>query len=346
MNQSDAQFMAKAIELSRLGFPAPNPRVGAVVVSNGETVGRGYHHAIGMQHGEAAAIEEAGDRSQGADLYVTLEPCNHHGRTPPCTDAILAAGIRRVVFANRDPNPGASGGAERLREAGVIVESGVLAEEAREVNRIFEGSWRLGRPYVVAKAAITLDGFLADIDGESKWITAEVARRRGHELRAELGCVLIGAETALRDRPSLSAHEVEGRVQLRVVLDPRRRLPDDLGLFITDDILTLRVVGDNAQPPDTQVTESDGVLDLRQVLAAIAARGMIGVLVEGGGRTIGEFFKQGLVDEIELHVAPKALGGGTNWLQAPRALSEAWQFEDVAIQPLGDGFRINAKVKR
>jgi diaminohydroxyphosphoribosylaminopyrimidine deaminase/5-amino-6-(5-phosphoribosylamino)uracil reductase len=299
-----------------------------------------------MPHGEAVALHDAAERSRGGELYVTLEPCDHHGRTPPCTEAILAAGVRRVVFANRDRNPQASGGAERLRVAGVEVVEGVLSEEAAEVNRVFEGRWRLGRPYVVAKAAMTLDGLIADAAGESRWITGEDARMRAHELRAELGCVLVGAETALRDNPSLTCREVDGRVDLRVVLDPHRRLPDDLGVFITDDAMTLRVVGERAQEADLAVPMKDGVLDLTAVLAAVAERGVIGVLVEGGGRTIGEFFRQGLVDEIELHVAPKGLGGGVSWVQAPRGLAEAWTFEKLRVEPLGDGFRVNAMVKR
>ena len=337
--------MAEAIELSRLGFPAPNPRVGAVVVRDGVVVGRGHHEAVGTAHGEAAAIADAGDSAHGAELFVTLEPCDHHGRTPPCTDAILSAGIRRVVFANHDPNPAASGGAVRLRAAGVEVVEGVLAAEAAEVNRIFEGRWRMGRPYVVAKAAITLDGLIADTEGNSKWITGEAARKRAHELRAELGCVVVGAETALHDNPSLTCRDVDGRVHLRAVLDPRRRLPDDLGMFITDDVQTLRFVGENAQESDVAVDlNAKGKLRLDEVLAVIADRGMIGVLVEGGGRTIGEFFQQGMVDEVELHIAPKALGGGTTWIDAPRSLIDAWQFNKMTFEALGDGVVMRARV--
>jgi diaminohydroxyphosphoribosylaminopyrimidine deaminase/5-amino-6-(5-phosphoribosylamino)uracil reductase len=343
---SDAEFMAEAIALSRLGFPAPNPRVGAVVVNTGEIVGRGFHEMAGMPHAEVVALQKAGERARGGELFVTLEPCDHHGRTPPCTEAILAAGIRRVVFANRDLNPAASGGEERLRAAGVAVEHAPSAEAA-EINRVFEGRWRLGRPYVVAKAAVTLDGFIADEAGESKWITGEEARARAHELRAELGCVLVGAETALRDNPSLTCRDAAGRVHLRAVLDPHRRLPDDLGMFVTDDVLTLRFVGENAAEADVVVPFlNGGTLDLRAVLAEIAGRGMIGVLVEGGGATIGEFFRQGLVDEVELHVAPKALGGGRGWLRAPVGLAEAWRFEGMRCEALGDGLVIRAKVAR
>ena len=343
---SDAEFMTEAIELSRLGFPAPNPRVGAVVVSNGEIVGRGFHEMVGMPHAEVVALQDARERARGGSLYVTLEPCDHHGRTPPCTEAILAAGIGRVVFANRDLNPEASGGEEKLRAAGVAVEH-VPSAEAAEINRVFEGRWRLGRPYVVAKAAISLDGLIADEAGESKWITGEDARVRAHELRAELGCVLVGAETALRDNPSLTCRDAAGRVHLRVVLDPRRRLPDDLDLFVTDDVLTLRFVGENPAEADVAVPFLEtGALDLRAVLDEIGGRGMIGVLVEGGGRTIGEFFRQGLVDEVELHVAPKALGGGVGWLREPKGLAEAWRFEGIRCESLGDGLVNRAKVAR
>jgi diaminohydroxyphosphoribosylaminopyrimidine deaminase/5-amino-6-(5-phosphoribosylamino)uracil reductase len=222
----------------------------------------------------------------------------------------------------------------------------MLAREAAEVNRIFEGRWRMARPYVMAKAAVTLDGRIADESGSSKWISGKTARKRAHELRAELGCVLIGAGTALRDNPSLTCRDAEGMVHLRVVLDPRRRLPDDLTIFATDDVRTMRVVAQDPVDSDTLVQMESNSLDLRAVLDEIAKQGMIGVLVEGGGKTIGEFFSQGLVDEIELHVAPKAFGGGTSWLEFPRSLEQAWQFTDVQTAPLGDGFMVRAKVKR
>ena len=346
MQRTDAEFMAQAIGLSKLGFPAPNPRVGAIVVKNGEVVGKGFHERAGMPHAEVIALQEAGQAAAGADLFVTLEPCDHHGRTPPCSEAIVAARIKRVVFANPDPNPAASGGSDRLRNNGIQVHQGMLAREAAEVNRIFEGRWRMGRPYVMAKAAVTLDGRIADESGTSKWISDEAARKRAHELRAELGCVLIGAGTALRDNPSLTCRDAEGMVHLRVVLDPRRRLPDDLTVFSTDDVRTMRIVAQDAVESDTLIMVKSNSLDLRAVLDEIAKQGMIGVLVEGGGKTIGEFFSQGLVDEIELHVAPKAFGGGTSWLEFPRPLEQAWQFTDVQTAPLGDGFMVRAKVKR
>lgn len=277
-------------------------------------------------------------------MYVTLEPCDHYGRTPPCTEAILTAGITRVVYANQDPNPQASGGGERLSGLGVRVDGGVLAKEAAAVNRVFDGRWRLGRPYVVVKAGITLDGKIADSAGNSRWITDDIARKRSHELRAELGCVLVGTETALRDNPSLTCREADGRVDLRVILDPHRRLPDDLAVFVTDDAMTLRVTAERVSESDHVVPMRSGALDLRAVLEAVADRGLIGVLVEGGGKTIGEFFRQGLVDEVELHVAPKALGGGVSWIEAPTTLEEAWRFSDVSVEPLGSGFAIRAKV--
>jgi diaminohydroxyphosphoribosylaminopyrimidine deaminase/5-amino-6-(5-phosphoribosylamino)uracil reductase len=345
MQMNDAGFMAEAVELSRLGFPAPNPRVGAVVVKNGAIIGKGYHAVAGLPHAEINALVEASGNAIGADLFVTLEPCDHHGKTPPCTEAIIAAGIRRVVFANPDPNPAASGGSARLEGNGITVEHGLLAKEAAEVNRVFEGRWRLGRPYVLVKAAATLDGRIADKAGVSKWISDEIARKRAHELRAELGCVLIGAETALRDNPSLTCRDVDGVVHLRVVLDPHRRLPDDLIVFTTDDARTVRVVAENPAEADVVAPMTGSSLELAFVLDEIAKHGMIGVLVEGGGHTIGEFFNQGLVDEVELHVAPRALGGGISWLESPRSLQDAWQLTELAASPLGNGIVLRAKVK-
>lgn len=346
---TDAELMALAIDLSRQGFPAPNPRVGAVVAKDGAVLGTGFHARAGGAHAEAAALEEAGEAARGADLFVTLEPCDHHGRTPPCTEAILAADVRRVVFANADPNPAASGGADRLRGAGVAVEGGLLSAEAEDVNRVFAHRWRTGLPYVVVKAGVTLDGRIADVEGASKWITDEAARRMAHELRVDLGCVLVGATTAERDDPSLAARDVDGQIGLRAVLDPDRRLPDGLGMFVTDDVPTMRVVAeDRAQEGDFGARRLDsGALDLRAVLSEIAERGCVGVLVEGGGKTIGEFVRQGLVQEVVLFMAPKLFGAGVSWLDGPgRLLAEAVGLVGLTAEPAGDGLCLRARVRR
>lgn len=351
MAESNFAFMREAIELSKRGYPAPNPRVGAVVVRNGEVVGRGYHEVYGGEHAEAVALKEAGERARGAWMFVTLEPCDHHGKTPPCTEAIVNAGIERLVYAVDDPNPEAAGGANRLRAKGVVVDGGLLAEEAATVNRVFLSRFRLGRPFVLAKAAITMDGRIATRDGESRWITGEDARKRAHELRAEMGCVLVGANTVIQDDPSLDVRHVKTSHQpLRVILDPDGVTPPGSRVFKENPERTLWVTNsDEIRNVNVfRPRRTDGEVSLGEVLAELAKRGMIGVLVEGGGRTLEPFFRFGLVDELELHIAPKLLGAGRAWLEGRgvESLADAWRLQDVAIEPLGDDFKITAKVTR
>ncbi|MBA3725949.1 MAG: bifunctional diaminohydroxyphosphoribosylaminopyrimidine deaminase/5-amino-6-(5-phosphoribosylamino)uracil reductase RibD [Armatimonadetes bacterium] len=349
MDGSDAGFMREAIELSKQSYPTPNPRVGAVVVRNGQIIGRGFHEAAGLPHAEIVALEQAGASAKGADLFVTLEPCAHHGRTPPCAQAVMEAGIRRVVLADEDPNPAAAGGADMLKAGGLVVEMGFMAEEAATANRVFLGRYKLGRPYVIAKAAITLDGRIATASGQSKWITGPEARKRAHELRAELGCVLIGARTAREDNPSLTVREVAGDVHLRVVLDPERVLEDSLSIFADGEAPTLRVTtAERAQGADLACPVKDGEFDLERLLSGLTELGVIGVLVEGGGATLESFFRQGLVDETELHLAPKMLGSGISWLEGKgvESLDSAWRLRSIHAEALDDGLRIWGEVER
>ncbi len=294
---TDREAMGRAIELARRGFPAPNPRVGCVLIRDGQVVAEGWHEAAGMLHAEAMALAQVDAR--GATAYVTLEPCNHHGRTPPCSEALIAAGVRRVVFAVPDPNPRASGGAERLREAGIEVESGLLADEAEAQNERFLTATRRRQPFVMVKVAMGLDGRIALPSGESKWITGPAARAEGHRLRAEMGAVLVGPGTVLRDRPHLTAR-IEGVVNppVRVVLDPRGELEQNQPVF--DD-----------QAPTWHITDRMSVSEL---LGHLYDRGLTGVLVEGGAGVISSFLVADAVDALEVFIAPKVLGEGLAWV--------------------------------
>jgi diaminohydroxyphosphoribosylaminopyrimidine deaminase / 5-amino-6-(5-phosphoribosylamino)uracil reductase len=305
----DQQFMSLAIECSQNGFPAPNPHVGCVVVSaSGEVVGQGWHEFAGADHAEVAALKVAGERGQGGTLYVTLEPCNHHGRTPPCVDAVLSAGIKRVVIAVQDPNPMASGGIERLRDAGIEVEVGVLAAEAAKANKQFLFAMRHRRPQVTVKAAVSLDGRIALATGESQWISNEESRALAHRMRAECGCVLVGANTAEIDRARLTVRTMEVRHQpLRVVIDPSRRLDEKLPIF-DETAETLRFT--NAPVSENDRNFSGGISGL---LKSLFAEGQIGVMVEGGAKTTAEFFRADVVDRIVLFIAPIVLGEGPSW---------------------------------
>lgn len=330
MSENESAFMRRAIELSKRGFPAPNPRVGCVIVKQKEIVGEGYHDHQGGEHAEAMALRMAGDRAVDSDVYVTLEPCTHFGRTPPCADALIKAKARRVFIACMDPNPRAAGGARRLSESGIEVLSGVLVADARNVNRIFLHAHETGKPLVVAKAAITLDGYLAREDGSSKWITGEAARAEGHRLRAELGAVLVGRRTVELDDPQLTAR-IDGVVNQpkRIVLDSHRSLSAEHNVFRQPGE-ALRVVEGVAQNENEIGLPDPTALDA--LLEALRGLGVIGVLVEGGAATLTTFFQQGLIDELHLFVAPKLYGTGIRWIKQCQPMRAF----DMKVQRLGE----------
>jgi diaminohydroxyphosphoribosylaminopyrimidine deaminase/5-amino-6-(5-phosphoribosylamino)uracil reductase len=319
----DAEHMREAVRLGRkgLGRTGPNPAVGAVVVADGVVVGRGYHRRAGAPHGEVEALRAAGPRARGGTLYVTLEPCNHHGRTPPCTDAVLAAGIRRVVFGVRDPNPHVrGGGAARLRRSGVIVDAGIEAAACSELHAGFLTVARRGRPLVVLKLAATLDGRIATRSGASRWITGPAARRYVHRLRDQYDAVMVGAGTVIADDPQLTARIRGGRDPLRVVIDGRLRVP-----------LTARVLTKQAAPGTLLVTAMQsspkldvfrrrgasvwavagrgGVLSLRRVLRRLATTGISSVMIEGGAGLAAAALRERVVDRLLLFTAPALIGG-------------------------------------
>ncbi|RYG32103.1 bifunctional diaminohydroxyphosphoribosylaminopyrimidine deaminase/5-amino-6-(5-phosphoribosylamino)uracil reductase RibD [bacterium] len=328
---TDAHWMAEAITTSNNGFPAPNPHVGCVLVKDGAVVGRGWCDFAGAPHAEAMALSEAGFQARGSTAYVTLEPCNHYGRTPPCSLALLAAGVARVVVACADLNPRAAGGAERLRSAGIPTEIGLMAEEAAAENRAFLFAVANKRPFVVAKAGASLDGRIALPSGESQWITSPASREEGHRLRADLGAVLVGRRTVQLDDPQLTAR-IPGVVNqpLRIVLDPLNRLTGREKIF--DD-----------SAPTRHVT---GLIDLSELLASLYEAGHIGLLVEGGARTIASFFEDRLVDRVELFMGPKVLGAGPSWLEGLKIqkLAEAPSLKIDRVEKWGSDVHISASV--
>ncbi len=343
-SEVDRVFMARAIDLSRRGFPAPNPHVGCVIVKDGAIVGEGYHRLAGQAHAEVEALAVAGEDARGATAYVTLEPCNHHGRTPPCTGALITAGVARVVYAVDDPNPRAGGGGGRLRDAGLDVVGGLLAGAAASVNERFLTAMRQRRPFVTVKAGISLDGRIALPSGESKWITSEEARECARRLRADMGAVLVGPGTVLADDPSLTYSSLP---VVRVILDPRREIPGAARVF-DEAAPTLHVV------PSTSAEAMGSVMELPLVqgrfpvpalLEKLFELGHTGLLVEGGGRTIGSFFAAGCVDAIELFLAPKVLGGGRSWVEGLNlpTLADAPEFRISRLEALGDDLWISLR---
>ena len=353
---TDRSFMAQALALAALGegTTRPNPLVGCVVVADGAVVGRGFHRAAGEPHAEALALAEAGARARGATLYVSLEPCAHHGRTPPCAEAIVRAGIRRVVVAIGDPNPQVDGrGLAALRSAGIGLAEGVLESEARALNAPFLSTHQRGRPFVTLKAAQSLDGRIAAAGGNSTWVTGDASRRYAHRLRFRHDAVLVGAATVRRDDPRLTVR-LPGvdAVRHRVVLAPRLGLDTAARVFVRESGSAPRTrvyVGSTCAEAEVarfrDVAEIVPVacgafgLDLAAVLADLRQAGVQAVLVEGGGKTSGAFLRAGLVDEIVLFIAGRLFGAGeaTPVIDLPAVTdpAKAWTITPVRYIPLG-----------
>lgn len=322
---TDEGYMRMALELAARGrgTTSPNPMVGAVVVAGGEVAGTGYHRFAGGPHAEVDAIDAAGPRAHGADLFVTLEPCNHTGRTPPCTRKILAAGIRRVVAAMRDQNTRAGGGAEVLRAHGVAVVVGVCEAEAAELNEAFLKHVRTGRPFVTAKCAATLDGRIATRTRDSKWVTGERARAYGHELRHAHDAILVGAGTIAADDPQLTTRldDRTGKDPVRVVLDAGLRIPPTARVLALGSPAETWVVAGPEAPraararierPGVRVLEAEtreGLIVLPALMAQLGRMGIQSVLIEGGGRVLASAFAARVVDKVCFFYAPLILGG-------------------------------------
>jgi diaminohydroxyphosphoribosylaminopyrimidine deaminase / 5-amino-6-(5-phosphoribosylamino)uracil reductase len=320
----DERWMRRALRLAARarGRTAPNPLVGAVIVQGDEAVGEGYHPRAGEPHAEVMALRAAGDRALDATMYVSLEPCCHHGRTPPCTDAVLAAGVRRVVAAMLDPFPKVSGGGiAALQAAGVEVTVGTLEAEARRLNEAFLKAVTCGLPFVTLKAAMTLDGKIATVTGHSRWVTGEAARRQVHRLRDQHDAILVGIGTVRADDPLLTARLPRARNPLRVVLDARAELPLNSQIGSTLAKVPTVVAVTEAAPSERRealvaagaevrvVPATEGRVALRPLMEALVQRGVHSVLAEGGAETHASLLGGSLVDKVILFIAPKLVGG-------------------------------------
>lgn len=319
---ADIGWMRRALELAEHGrrTVSPNPLVGCVLVRGGEVVGEGGHERAGGPHAEIAALADAGDRARGATAYVTLEPCAHTGRTGPCADALIAAGVTRVVMALPDPNPVATGGAERLRAAGVEVVDGVGEEEARAQNEVFLHGLATGRPFVTLKCALSVDGRIAAADGTSQWLTGPEARAAAHRLRAEADAVVVGSGTVLADDPALTVRlpDHTGGRPVRVVLDGRARTTAAHRVLDAEAPTLIAVTAQadggavdklrDAGAELVTLPSGDGGVDLTALLAELWRRDVRSVLVEGGAEVLGSFLRAGLWDRLTVHVAALLLG--------------------------------------
>ena len=356
--------MRRAIELSRLGVgrTSPNPAVGAVVVRGDAVVGEGYHRRAGEPHAEALALRNAGDAARGADIYVTLEPCCHQGRTPPCTQAIIEAGIARVFYACPDPDPRCAGGGHAaLQAAGIEVQGGVLAREAVAVNEAYLRHKRTGLPLVTLKLAMSLDGKVATRTGDSRWISGEQSRRLVHRMRDRHDAVMVGVGTVLADDPALTTRDVPGgRDALRVICDTQARTPPGArAIAQNSDAGCIVAVGEGAPPERLGALREAGAevlelpcdgerLNLRALMSALAERNVMSVLIEGGGGLAWGALQAGLVDKVALFYAPIIIGGegavsGVGGAGV-ETVAEALRLSEVSWEPVGEDLLVRGRV--
>ncbi len=363
--QLDAWHMSRALELAAAGrgYVEPNPLVGCVIAQGAEIIGEGWHRRFGGPHAEIEALAVAGSRSAGTTLYVNLEPCCHHGKTPPCTEAVIAAGVRRVVIAHQDPFPPVAGrGVAQLQAAGIEVCDGVGQDKALSLNAPYLKLLRTHRPWVIAKWAMTADGKIASRSGDSRWISSEASRQVVHELRGRVDAILVGRGTVQADDPLLTARPPGPRVATRVVLDTGASLSSQSRLAQSArDVPVLVAVGARSSEVDRQrlrelgceVYVSEGTTHGERVGALLAESGrrrMTNVLVEGGARVLGTLLDAGEIDEVHVFIAPVLLGGAT----APGAIAgegrasiaEALRLHDAKWRPLAADIYLHARVRR
>ncbi len=366
MDHRDEQFMRRALGLAKrgLGRTSPNPAVGAVIVRDGKVIASGYTKPAGGNHAEVEALAKMSGRARDDDvLYVTLEPCHHHGRTPPCTEAILEKGLKKVVIGMRDPNPHVTGGGcEFLAQKGVEVNTGVLESECRKLNEGFTKYVLTGRPFVVAKSALTLDGWSATSTGHSHWVTNEASREFVHQLRDRLDGVMVGVGTVVADNPSLTTRLKRGRGKdpVRIIVDTHLRTPEEAKvLSIESSSKTIMAVGPNVPGERIGRFEGKGIstlrcpikegrIDLEALLDLLGGMEMTSVLVEGGAGIMGSMIRNRLIDKFYIFKAPKVLGGQDGMPMAsgsgPRKMDDALRLKDIKVRRFGDDVLIEGYV--
>lgn len=344
----DKKYMARALELAALGEGSvnPNPLVGAVVVKDGVVVGEGYHKKYGGPHAEVFALEMAGEKAYGADIYVTLEPCSHYGKTPPCAKKIIEMGIKRCIVASLDPNPLVSGrGIKMLQDAGIEVVTGVMEREAKELNRVFMKYISEKKSYLFLKCGITLDGKIATKTGNSKWITNELAREKVQRLRNRYMGIMVGINTVLKDDPSLTARIENGRDPYRIVIDPKLEIPLESKIVNFEDGKSVITTSqENRESEKIKILEEKRVrveylegdeFEISEILKKTGELGIDGIILEGGSYLISKAFKENAIDGGEIFIAPKILGD-----------SEAISFvRGFSVENIADGFELkNVKI--
>ena len=361
---SEEEYMKLALRLARrgLGWTSPNPVVGAVLVKDSRIVGRGYHRRFGGNHAEINALQNASTDPAGATLYVTLEPCCHYGKTPPCVDAIIKNKIKKVVIGTLDPNPQVRGkGVKILNQHGIETKVGMLEEACRKLNEAHFKYMTTGLPLVTLKFAQTLDGRIATASGDSRWISSEEFRKRVHRLRATSDAVLVGIDTVLADNPQLTVRLVRGRSPTRVILDSRLRMPPDSEIVRTRDIVPV-MIATTAQADSKKVSQlremgieilviqpdEFGEIDLKHLLRALGERNIASLLVEGGAKVITSFLRQKLADKLVVAIAPKIMGRGIDAVGELNIakISQALKLNFQKVSRVGEDIVIEARVDR
>ncbi len=363
--KSDEFYMKIAIREAYKGFgkTSPNPPVGAVVVDpeTGEIIAKGYHRAWGKPHAEREALNRAGERAKGAYLYVTLEPCCHYGQTPPCTEAILEAGIKRVICGIRDPNPIACNGLNFLKEKGIEVKAGILEKEVKYLTRFFLSRILRKRPWVMLKLAQSLDGRIAVSSGDSKWISGDEALKFAHKLRAVSDAILVGKNTVLKDNPELTTRLVKGKNPIRIILDTHAELSPDLKVFnVSEERRTILCCGEKVSEEKLLPFRKKGVeiwklplknnkIHLQSLMEKALSMNILSILIEGGGKINGAFLEEGLIDEVFVVISPMIIGdsqGIFSFYGRPlKTLSEAFSLYDYRVKKLGKDFLFHGFTK-
>lgn len=357
------KYMSFALELAARAEERtyPNPMVGAVIVKGGRVIGSGYHKKAGLDHAEVAALKSVKGPCKGATMFVTLEPCDHYGKTPPCTKAIIASGIKEVYAAMKDPNPITSGkGIRKLRAAGIRVNVGLKEHEAKELGRKYIKFITKKMPYVTIKLAQSLDGKIAAADGTSKWISSEKSRELVREMRGRFDAVMVGIGTVFADDPFLLDAKKKGYATRRIVIDSRLRIPERSNLIKTAERSPVLIAVTPAAPADKvkrlarirgveviTARSKAGKVDLGDLLGKLAERGIVNILVEGGGELAGALFDEGHADEVIFFISPKVIGGGNSSVKGKgvKTIADAIKLKDVKVLMSGDDVMVTGKIR-
>lgn len=359
MTSTDTKYMKRALTLAKkgVGKTSPNPAVGCVIVKNGTIVGEGWHKRAGGHHAEVHALEMAGDEARGADVYVTLEPCSHTGKTPPCSEALIRAGVKRVVAGMGDPNPQVNGGGlKALQQAGIETLCGIVEKECRAINRPFLKFIATGQPYVTYKCAMTLDGKTACVTGESRWISCEASRRIVHRMRANSDAIMVGVDTIIADNPQLTVRHVKGHNPLRVIVDSRLRTPENVAVLSTRMAHGTLIATTETNPKvHARYLKSGarilvcgsvgGKVDLHDLWKKLGNLGIHSLLLEGGSHLAGEALRQGLIDECVFFYAPKVVGSdgfSPFAITGTTDMARSIKFCDLSIRRVGTDIMVTA----